>query len=159
MARVEPNHRMQDSFTGGWSMVFPHRAPEELWTVAADVEAYPRFVPWCREARILRRLDGQRLKVDNVYGTGPVRFRFRTIAELDPPRGLVIRSNDGPFRAFRLAWRFQSLPEGGCEAAAAFEARLHSNLLQSLMRLSWREAERRIIDAFRRRVVELYGNE
>ncbi len=148
-----------EAFSGGWAMSFPGRSDEELWRVAADVEAYPRFVPWCREARILRRLGERRLKVDNVYGAGPLRMRFRTIAELDPPAALVIRSSDGPFHDFRLAWHFRPLPDGGCRAEAEFEARLRSPLLQTLMRLSWGEAERRIIAAFRRRVVELYGNE
>lgn len=146
----------KDAVVGGWRIDFARRTAAELYAIASDVESYPQFVPWCVAARILAR-DGDSLSVDNVYGVGPLRIRFRSRAVLDPPHGLVIRSEDGPFRSFRLSWAFAPRPRGGATVEARFEAVPCSELLRLVARISLREAERRIVASFRRRAESLYG--
>jgi coenzyme Q-binding protein COQ10 len=137
--------------TGGWAVDFPHHDCARLFAVAVDIESYPRFIPWCRLARIRRR-DGNRLEVDNLFGAGPVQARFRSHAEFDPPNRLDITSRDGPFRHFRLTWRFIALQTDGCRVEADYHMELRSSLLQSLARLSLPEIERRVVQRFKERV-------
>ena len=144
------------ALTGGWRMDFPHHNAEQLFAVAADVEAYPRFLPWCRLARI-RRQDGNGLEVENLFGAGPMQFRFHSHAQLDPPHGLDITAHDGPFRQFHLNWRFTPLGESGGRVVAEYRMELRSPLLQTLARLSLPDMERKVVQRFKERVRTVSG--
>ncbi len=145
----------RDGVRGDWRMEFPDHSPDQMFALAADIESYPRFVPWCIATRILSRHDDH-WRCDNVFGAGPLRLRFHTRAAFDPPHAIDITSTDGPFRSFRLYWRF--VPEGtGVRVDAGFEAHFKSDMVGLLARVSLAEVERRIIAAFRRRAQQLYG--
>ncbi len=136
---------------GAWVVDFPHLDRARLFAVAADIESYPRFIPWCRLARIRQR-DGNRMEVDNLFGAGPIQARFRSHAEFDPPNRLDITSRDGPFRHFHLTWRFLALGAEGCRVEADYRMELRSGLLQSLAQVSMTEIERRVVQRFKERV-------
>jgi coenzyme Q-binding protein COQ10 len=145
------------AITGGWSADFPRHAPEQLFHLAADIEAYPRFIPWCLAARVRRRGDTT-LDVDNRFGAGPLQVGFRSQAEFVVPSRLDITSSDGPFRRFHLCWRFTPRGGGGCRVSVEYEMELHSGLLNTLARLSQHEAERRVARRFGERAREVYGD-
>lgn len=136
---------------GRFAADFPGLGAARLFDVAADVESYPSFIPWCRSARVVR-VDGAVRVVENHFGAGPVDLRFLTEATADPPGALRIDSADGPFRCFRLDWAFQ---DGHVEAQ--YQISMRSPLLQGLAGLAMPELERRIVSQFRRRVHALYG--
>jgi coenzyme Q-binding protein COQ10 len=135
---------------------FPHLDCDRLFALAADIESYPGFIPWCRRARILER-DGCCWLVENHFGAGPVDVRFHTTARPRPPEELEITASDGPFRSFRLLWRFLPLPGGGCRVEAGYRMSLRSPLLQGLAMLSMHEVERRVIRNFHDRARSVYG--
>lgn len=153
--RQDAGTRRGGGVNGGWSAAFGGYSPEQLFTLAADLESYPRFVPWCIATRILERGTDHWL-CDNVFGKGPIRLRFRTHARFDPPRAITITSDDGPFQEFELRWRFQ--PAGdGCRVDVGFAMHFRSDLVGLIARISTPEAERRVVAAFRRRAERLYG--
>lgn len=139
---------------GIWRMDFPDLAPEQVFALAADIQSYPRFVPWCIATRVLAR-QPDHWWCDNVFGAGPLRLRFHTRAEFTPPQAIDITSQDGPFRSFHLFWRFT--PQGhGTLVEAGFTAVFHHEVARLAARLSLAEVERRILAAFRRRAELLY---
>lgn len=138
-----------------WVREFPRFKPEELFALVSDIESYPLFVPGCLNARIVERSE-RVWRVENVFGFGPVRTRFISIAELDRPHRLDISSRDGPWRDFRLAWRFQ--PSGaGCRVSCTSTLELRSPLLAPLAKLSESAFGRRLIAAFEARARLLFG--
>jgi coenzyme Q-binding protein COQ10 len=141
---------------GGFAVDFPDLDAVRLFRLAVDVEDYPHFIPWCLAARVRRR-DGNRLDVENHFGAGPVDIRFRSRAEAHEPDLLVITSTDGPFRHFRLEWRFEPMPAGGCRVIAAYHMDLRSPLLHGLARVAMPEMERRVASRFRQRALQVYG--
>lgn len=134
---------------------FPGRTPDELFRLAADIEGYPAFIPWCRSARVLRE-DGDERLVDNHFALGPAEMHFLSRAVARRPERLDIAAADGPFRSFRLIWQFQPIP-GGCRVAAEYRVVFRSPLLQGLARLAVHEIERRVLKHFRARAAEVYG--
>lgn len=142
--------------TGRVTAEFPAFAREQMFGLAADIESYPEFIPWCRRARVLSR-DGGVWQVDNHFGAGPIDAGFHTRAEPHPPDRLTITADQAPFRHFRLDWRFEALPGGGCRVVAEYDLSLRSPLLHSLARLAMPEATRKIIQRFRARADALYG--
>ncbi|MBL4614770.1 MAG: hypothetical protein JKY27_07850 [Magnetovibrio sp.] len=86
-------------------------SPDELFEVAANIEAYPKFLPHCVATRVTQRKEGVWL-VDNVFSWGPFPIKFRTRAELDAPHGLNIQTIDSLLIDLSLSWRFRALEEG-----------------------------------------------
>ncbi|MCP5366947.1 MAG: type II toxin-antitoxin system RatA family toxin [Hyphomicrobiales bacterium] len=135
---------------------FDQFTAEQLFAVASDIESYPDFIPHCVGARIRRR-DGNDLVVDNLFAAGPARLRFTTHALFDPPRAIDITGTDGPFEHLRIAWRFTPQAGGGTVAEFTLETRFRRRLMARLSRLVTDHAERRVLDAFRRRAERAYG--
>src|SRR5271169_2564693 len=71
--------------------------PEQLFTLVADIERYPEFLPWCIGARIRERHD-DRIKADLAIGFKMYRERFTSEVTLAPPGRIHVAYSDGPFR-------------------------------------------------------------
>jgi coenzyme Q-binding protein COQ10 len=145
----------RDGVSGAWGAEFDGYTPEQLFALAADIESYPRFVPWCVATRIAER-HADHWRCDNVFGKGPIRLRFHTRASFDPPHSILITGEDGPFHRFELRWRFVPI-SGGCRLEVGFTMQFRSELMALLARVSMAEVERRVVAAFRRQVGSLYG--
>ncbi len=141
---------------GGVSADFPGGDCAQLFALAADIESYPRFIPWCRATRVRVRPDGV-WEVDNHFGAGPVEAHFHSRAVADPPGRLEITSGDGPFRSFRLVWTFAPLAGGGCRVAADYAMEFRSPLLRLLAGLAVDEAARQVMSSFRARARSIHG--
>lgn len=137
-----------------WRFDFPGVAAARLYVVAADVEAYPDFLPGCIAARVAARRP-DRLLVDNVFGLGPLRVKFRTQAFPEPPTRLRVTSEDGPWRRFDLEWRFADRPDGVGEAALTLDAAFRSPLLEGAAGSALTRLEHKLVAAFRRRLASM----
>lgn len=143
--------------TGGWRVDASHHTPEQLFALAADVESYPRFLPWCLRARIRSR-DGDRLEVENLFGLGLLHARFISHAEAEPPHRLIITSEDGPFRRFKLEWRFSPLGEEGCRVEARYQMLLRSPMMHAAAAMALPGIEHKVVRNFRERVRQVCGD-
>jgi coenzyme Q-binding protein COQ10 len=141
---------------GGWRLDVPRHTPEELYALAVDIESYPRFLPWCLRAHIRKR-DGDRLEVDNLFGLGPLQARFTSHAEQQAPHRLTITAHDGPFRRFLLVWEFDDLDGEGCRVKAHYEMVLRSPLMQSMAAMSLPAMEHKVVQNFKERIRRVYG--
>ncbi len=133
-----------------WERHFPDRDPGSVFSIVADIERYPEFVPGCLAARIVQRGTAQ-WTVDNLFGFGPARTRFSSIARLDPPAVLTISSRDGPWRDFRVNWRFRA-ENGGCLLSCHAHLDFRSTLIATMASVAAGEIERRIAAAFDTRI-------
>lgn len=84
--------------------------PEQMFDLVNDIESYPKFMHWCRGARIdLARGDTLEATLDiGVFG---FHQSFRTRNTLSRPERIGIDLVSGPFRRLQGEWRF--LPSAG----------------------------------------------
>lgn len=135
--------------------VLPYR-PEALFDIAADVEAYPDYLPGWRAATIRLR-DGNVLTTDQTIGFGPVTQRFTTLAILERPHELAVTAVDGPFEAFRMVWRFRQLPDNWCRVALDARIELRTRLAGRVFERSFGLAAATVLVAFEERARRLHG--
>ncbi len=133
----------------------PYAAPQ-LFDLVADVERYPEFMPWVIEARIRRRKD-RTIVVGMTVGVGPLRKRFLTIAALDRPHWIDIRSGDSTFDHFQQNWTFEPAAEGGTNVEYRVDYQFRSRVLQTLMGAAFSDQANATMSAFKRRAHRLYG--
>ena len=129
--------------------------PEQLFTLVADIERYPEFLPWCRGARVKeRRADF--IVADLIIGFRMFRERFTSRVALDPPQRIDVTYAEGPFRRLNNHWVFEPAP-GGCHIDFYVDFEFKSRLMQKLIEVLFGEAVRRMVGAFEKRAHDLYG--
>ena len=138
-----------------WRLQAEGVAVETAFSVVSDVERYPEFVPGALAARVLAR-SGNRWRVDNAFGFGPVRLRFVSEADVDPLRRLTIHSTDGPWRSLIVDWRLAER-DGACLLDFVATLDFRSPFVAALARVAASEAERRIRSAFAARLLAAGG--
>ena len=137
------------------SALVPYAA-SEMYALVADVEKYPGFLPWCRNACV--RAPGENsVEASLEIGRGPIRKTFTT-------RNVMIRNSridigliDGPFKHLKGCWQFVTLDDNGSRIALNLEFELSNAVLRRTLGPVFSEIANTMVGAFCRRAKELYG--
>ena len=130
--------------------------PEQIFDLVADVERYPEFLPWWREARITTSKESA-YESDQVIAFGMIRLPFHSSTDLDRPRRIAVTSHGEEVRRLAIIWRFEPSPEGGCRTRVALDLELRSKLAEGVLSVVLPQAMRRAVGTFERRARTLYG--
>ena len=140
-----------------------HKA-EEMFSLVADVERYPEFVPLCTALRVRSRRperDGrEKLIVDMTVGYKVIRERFTSRVLLDKPRlKVVVQYIDGPFSHLENICMFRDEPDEGNVSRIGFfiDYEFKSRTLGALMGSLFDAAFRKFARAFEERADAVYG--
>ena len=131
--------------------------PEQVFSLVADVERYPEFLPWCVACRIKRQETSTSFTADLAVGFKMVREQFTSRVTLDPPGGITVEYLTGPFEHLRNTWGFKPAA-GGTEVDFFLSFEFRSKLLQAVIGVLFEEAVQRMVGAFETRAAKLYGN-
>ena len=139
--------------------VLPYR-PDQLFDLVYDVEKYPQFLPWCVAARVLSRSERE-LVADMTIGFGPFRETFTSRVTPDRPGRIDVSYEKGPFKYLNNHWSFVPVAEGtrpeGTRVEFFVDFEFRSRILQAAIGLVFNEAVRRMVAAFHKRAIEVYG--
>jgi ribosome-associated toxin RatA of RatAB toxin-antitoxin module len=138
------------------SAIVEHSA-EELYALVEDIEAYPRFLPWCVDSRVHERSPaGTRATL--TVGVRGLRQAFTTQNENRPGQSIDLRLVEGPFRHFGAAWRFTPLSAAACRIDFSLEYDFASRAIARLLEPLFDRIADTMVDAFTRRADEIHGN-
>jgi len=127
-----------------------------MFALVADIEKYPGFLPWCREARV--RVPGEdTVEASLEIGRGPIRKTFTTRNVMTQDTRIDIGLIDGPFKHLQGCWKFLALDGDGCRIVLDLEYELSNAVLRHTLGPLFREIANSLVDAFCRRAQELYG--
>ncbi len=129
---------------------------EQVYRVVADVERYPEFVPGWRSVRILQRA-GEVADVEQAIGLGALRFKFQSRAIFSAPSSVRIQTDQGPFRAFALTWRFEPEQPLACRVHFELAFEMRSRLFDRAAAATFGEVARQVVNAFEERIRRLHG--
>ena len=133
-----------------------------MFTLVADVEHYPEFVPLCRSLRVRNRArDAQGREVivaDMTVAYKLVRETFTSRVTLDRPKlDILVEYLEGPFQKMNNRWSFRPAGDDACEVEFFISYEFRSRALGLLMGAMFETAFRRFSTAFERRADEVYG--
>ena len=130
--------------------------PREMFELVSDIESYPRFLPWCRGARILSRaLDEVRARIE--FAAGGVTKAFTTRNRHQVNKMIEMHLLDGPFSRLDGFWRFDPLGREGSKIALFLEYGFSSRVLGLVVGPIFGQIANTLVDAFQQRAVEIYG--
>ncbi|MBV9418478.1 MAG: type II toxin-antitoxin system RatA family toxin [Alphaproteobacteria bacterium] len=122
-----------------------------MYRVVADVEQYPKFLPWVVALRVLSRSDyGQRetLNAEMAVGYGALREKYTSRVQLDPEaRTIDVTQTSGPFRVLENHWRFTP-QERGCKVDFSLAYEFKSRVLNAVAGAAFGKVYTKMADAF-----------
>ena len=135
------------------SAIVEHSAAE-MFALVDDIDSYPRFLPWCQDARV--ESVGDKKRATLTVGLRGLRQSFTTLNENRPGESIDMRLVEGPFKQFTAAWRFTQLSDQACEIAFSLRYQFASRALGKLLEPLFDEIADTMVDVFTRRADELH---
>ena len=130
--------------------------PEQLFTLVAEVDKYPEFLPWCIASRITYREDDI-FYADLIIGYKMVREKFGSKVTALKPDHIHVEYLEGPMKYLSNHWRFIPEPDGSTTIDFFVDFEFKNKFFQNLMEVFFDKAVRKMVQAFEERAKKLYG--
>ncbi len=130
---------------------------EQMFILVDDVEAYPRFLPWCSAAEEHSRA-GNIVEATIELRRHGMRRRFRTRNRLTPHEAIEISLIQGPFRQLEGHWHFQQLADLGSKVRLEMHFEFSSGVVAKAFGPIFEETCNSLVAAFTTRASEVYGD-
>ena len=135
--------------------------PEQMFDLVADVNNYPKFLPWCSAARIhSRNMVGKNevLEADLVISFKVFREKFGSkVTLMRSENQIVTEYIDGPFKRMHSSWHFKAV-EYGSEVSFYVDFEMKNAVLQKIVGVVFNEAMQRVLSAFENQALTLYAD-
>ncbi len=139
-----------------------HHSAENMFSLVADVEKYPQFLPLCTGMKVLRR-ETKEEGVDVLVAKMSVGYRmihetFTTRVTLDRPNiSILVEYLSGPFSHLENTWKFRPVEAPNCDVEFYISYEFKSRALGLLVLSVFDTAFRKYTTAFERRADQVYG--
>lgn len=133
---------------------------KQMFDLVADIESYPKFLPWTAATRIRgRHQEGDAVIeiADMIVSFKVFREKFGTrVTMREADKTIVSEYIDGPFKFLVSKWAFRDA-EGGCEVDYHIEFEFKNRILQKTAGVFFTEAQKKIMGAFEDRARDVYS--
>jgi len=126
-------------------------APEAAWAVVSDVLAYPRFVPGCNGAELVRN-EGEARVIRVGVRHGALHSHFTTRNTYEPPHRLSMALVEGPFKALSGHWQITPLGEAGCQIELTLRYQFSNPLKAAILQPLFTSVADQMVKAFVQRL-------
>ena len=134
---------------------------EQMFSLVADIELYPEFIPWCRAVRVRSRTStesGEVIDVDLVVSIKAFRETLVSRVTLAPADNFIaVRYLDGPLRRLDSEWKFHQLGNGGTLVEYEVEFEFKYRLMTAFAEKFIDQVSSRIVSAFENRSKAVFG--
>ncbi len=104
---------------------------DDMFNLVNQIKAYPQFLSWCANSRILSQTDTQ-ITASLEVRKGVFNQNFTTINTLsnfEDTQTIHMRLKDGPFKSLVGSWSFKALNDNACRVNFDIEFSFDSKLM------------------------------
>ena len=135
---------------------------EDLINLVLNIEDYPKFIPYCLNAKIYEKKfenENQLIIADLTIGKGPFKDTYKSDVKYNKKEGIIFVKNiDGPLKYLDNKWQFKS--DGNfTEVSFDVDFELKNKFLNIIMTKSFKYGLDKIADAFQKRAEELFNKQ
>lgn len=132
---------------------------EQLYNLIIDIEKYPEFLPWCKEATIIN-CDEETIVADLSISFQIFAEKYRSKVILTPPKSgyakVSVEMISGPFVYLTNIWELQC-EENVTKIVFYVDFEFKSALLSKLANTFLTTVYTKMLEAFEKRAAELYS--
>ena len=133
---------------------------DQLIDLVLDIEKYPEFVPFCRDAKIYEKKDDKNFTIiiaDLTIGKGPFKDTYKSDVKFDKKKDFIYVTNiDGPLKYLENKWHFNE-KNNITEISFEVDFELKNDFLNIIMTRSFQFGLDKIADAFQKRAEDLFS--
>ena len=132
-------------------------SPLFLFELVLNIEEYPKFLPWCKAARIhkgknILTSSAGNIIADLMVGTYGISETFTSHVTYDRDLLIIQTSNiGGPFDKMQSIWKFLPHEDNHCMIDFSVELVFKQQILQNLFAPFFENAIQKMVDAFETR--------
>jgi len=139
--------------------IFSYSA-HQIHALVMDIEKYPEFLPWCRQAKIIKRDAGGIVIADLLINFKNFFEKYRsevTHKKQDEDYFIETRAIEGPFKSFSSRWKINELAQNKCEVEFFIEFQFNSFILEKMIGGIFEKAALKMMKSFESRAQELFA--
>jgi len=140
------------------SKTLPHSA-KKMYDLVMDIEKYPEFLPWCKQAKIVEKISEENLRADLLINFKSLFEKYRSdVKHGNTALGhyfIDVVAIEGPFKKLVNKWEFQEIADGKCEVKFFIEFEFNSFLLTKMLGTIFERATEKMMNAFEERAEKL----
>ena len=134
---------------------------EDLINLVLNIEDYPKFIPYCLNAKIYEKKfnnDDQLIIADLTIGKGPFKDTYKSDVKYIKKDDIILVKNiDGPLKYLDNKWQFTKIGKL-TEVSFDVDFELKNKFFNILMTKSFKYGLDKIADAFQKRAEKLFHN-
>lgn len=135
--------------------VLPY-TPEQMYNLVNDIESYPKFLPWCENAKILSE-NADEIKATIFMAKGILKHKFTTKNTLKKNELIDMELVEGPFQHLEGFWHFKPMGENKCKITFELEFAFVAGIFSAMLDPIFHSMVVKIIDSFKKRAEDVYG--
>lgn len=139
--------------------ILPYQA-RQMYQLIIDIEKYPEFLPWCKQAKIIERISDENLIADLLINFKNFFEKYRSDVKHGKSENgdyfVDVVAIQGPFKSLVNKWKFQDLGNNSCEIEFFIEFQFNSFLLEKMLGGIFGKAAQKMMSAFEERAKEIF---
>ena len=128
----------------------------QMFDLVNDIEAYPKFLPWCADSRILKR-DEDLVEAELTIAKGGFKKSFSTRNMLEQGGKITVSLLEGPFSSLEGVWNFLPLREDASKISLDLEFEMNGVLTNLAFGAVFNQICNTMVASFTSRAKEVYG--
>ncbi|MDB5934047.1 MAG: ubiquinone-binding protein [Massilia sp.] len=136
--------------------VFLGFSAEQMFDLVANVDDYPKFLPWCGGVKVLERSE-EKLVACLAINFHGVKQSFTTANLNQRPTQMTMKLVDGPFKVMDGVWTFKALRADACKVEFDLHYEFSSMILEQLIGPVFGVIANNMVDSFCKRAETVYG--
>ena len=134
---------------------------EQLVDLVLDIECYPKFVPYCLDAKIYDKKEEKNLILiiaDLTIGKGPFKATYKSDVRFNKDTDTIQVTNiEGPLKHLYNKWIFLE-KDNSTEISFDIDFEIENKFLNIVMSKSFQYGLNKIADSFQKRANDLFNN-
>ena len=132
---------------------------EQLVDLVLDIESYPKFIPYCLDAKIYEKKEEKNLILiiaDLTIGKGPFKATYKSNVRFNKDADTILVTNiDGPLKHLDNKWVFFE-KDNSTEISFDIDFEIENKFLNIVMDKSFQYGLNKIADSFQKRANDLF---
>lgn len=133
----------------------------QMQSLVMDIEKYPEFLPWCKQAKIIEKISTDNLRADLLINFKNFFEKYRSDVKHgrsdDGSHFIEVVAIEGPFKKLLNQWQFRDLENGGCEVKFFIDFEFNSFFLSKMLGVIFERASEKMMVAFEDRAHVVFG--
>ncbi|NMN68071.1 coenzyme Q-binding protein COQ10 [Candidatus Pelagibacter ubique] len=132
---------------------------EQLVDLVLDIESYPKFIPYCLDAKIYEKKEEKNLILiiaDLTIGKGPFKATYKSDVRFNKDTDTILVTNiKGPLKHLDNKWVFLE-KDSSTEISFDIDFEIENRFLNIVMDKSFQYGLDKIADSFQKRANDLF---